>query len=395
MKKKVLFLLLSCILVGCVSKTIKSDDLNVLITEFKSENKIDQRVEVFSPKLVQEGESFRLEGEAMRVELLNQLVSELRAREKAIENKVRLLPDTTLLKNKVHAVINISVCNMRSSPNFTADMVSQSLLGTPVRVLDYQGWYRIQTPDGYIAWVHRTAISLKSREEVHSWLAKPMITVTEHYGFVRESPTEDSHPISDVVSGNQLALVGEKGNYFEVEYPDGRVGYLLKKMARKTKEWELGVELTPASITNQALSLKGIPYLWAGTSAKGVDCSGFVQLLYLLHDYILPRDASQQALIGELITTDRELTKLQEGDLLFFGEKGQEGSPDRISHVGIYLGSDEFIHAQGDVHISSLDSTATNFDEFNLKRLLFAKRIIPFYRNSETSKKSRNEFYYW
>ena len=71
---------------------------------------------------------------------------------------MRTLPDSRLGADTL-AVVRLSVCNMRSTGDFSAEMVSQALMGMPVRVLDYDGWYLIQTPDDYIAWVHPAAIS--------------------------------------------------------------------------------------------------------------------------------------------------------------------------------------------------------------------------------------------
>jgi cell wall-associated NlpC family hydrolase len=89
--------------------------------------------------------------------------------------------------------------------------------------------------------------------------------------------------------------------------------------------------------------------LWGGTSGKGVDCSGFVKLVFYARGIILARDASQQARYGEAVDfTNRN--NLQPGDLLFFGRTAQ-----RITHVGIYLGNGDFIHSSGRVHISSID----------------------------------------
>jgi cell wall-associated NlpC family hydrolase len=84
---------------------------------------------------------------------------------------------------------------------------------------------------------------------------------------------------------------------------------------------------------------KGGKYVWGGTTPDGFDCSGYVQYLYKKHHINLPRTAWQQSKKG--ITVEK--THLQKGDLLFFLTDKKRGIP--ITHVGIYIGNGEFIHA--------------------------------------------------
>src|SRR4029077_15954749 len=81
-----------------------------------------------------------------------------------------------------------------------------------------------------------------------------------------------------------------------------------------------------------AESFIGIPYLWGGTTALGLDCSGLVQQVYRFNGVALPRDADQQAMLG------RRVEKARAGDLMFFGA-------DRVTHVALATSATEFIHA--------------------------------------------------
>ena len=100
--------------------------------------------------------------------------------------------------DSAYGVVHISVCNMRDEGKFTSGMSTQALLGMPVKVLQYTGWYEIQTPDDYTGWVHRMVITPMSKEQYDEWNRAEKIVVTSHYGFTYEKPDDDSQTVSDV-----------------------------------------------------------------------------------------------------------------------------------------------------------------------------------------------------
>lgn len=296
--------------------------------------------------------------------------------------------------DSAYGVVRISVCNMRQKGKFTSEMSTQALLGMPVKILRFTGWYKIQTPDEYTGWVHRMVITPMSKEEYNKWNHAEKIVVTSHYGFTYEKPSVHSQTVSDVVAGNRLKWEGSKEYFYKVSYPDGRKAYILKSISQPETKWRASLKQDVGSIIETAYTMMGFPYLWGGTSSKGVDCSGFVRTVLLMHDIIIPRDASQQACVGERIEIAPDFSNVQRGDLVFFGRKATAAQKERISHVGIYLGDKRFIHALGDVHISSFEPTDKNYDKFNTGRLLFAVRFLPYVDEDKgVNTTERNSYY--
>lgn len=278
-----------------------------------------------------------------------------------------------------YGVVNISVCNLRSTPNFDAEMVSQALLGTPVHIIgnsDSQPlpWPEIDTPDDYSGWVHYAAITRMSFDEYHAWNAAPKAVVTALQGVVYAKSSTRSATVSDVVAGDRLKLIKKRGAWLKVAFPDGREGWVQRKVAMVEREWRMKLDQSPEAILETAKSMLGFPYIWAGMSPKGMDCSGFVRTVLFMHDIIIPRDAGPQSKVGEMIE-DRD--GLQPGDLVFFGSRRDNGKP-RVSHVGFYLGDGKFIHSLGLVKIGSFNPRDPEYDSFNTDRYLFGSRIIPY-----------------
>ena len=280
-----------------------------------------------------------------------------------------------------YGVVDISVCNLRVTPDYDAEMASQALLGTPVHILqitDKNNWPQVQTPDTYTGWVHKDAITLMTFEQYHDWNAAPKVIVTALTGVVRAEASEHAATVSDVVAGARLRDLGRKGRYFRVGFPDGRTGYIRRSLAQREADWRKDLSREPSDILATALSMNGFPYIWAGMSPKGMDCSGFVRTVLFMHDIIIPRDSGPQSRTGERIYG---FDDLQPGDLVFFG-RNDTAAP-KVSHVGFYLGEGKFIHSLGLVKIGSFRPEDPEYDAYNTGRYLFAGRVLPFIDRQE------------
>ena len=138
--------------------------------------------------------------------------------------------------------------------------------------------------------------------------------------------------------------------------------------ARKVGETYQISDLDKQKLLEDAKYFKGGKYVWGGTTPEGFDCSGYVQYLYKKQNINLPRTAWQQSKKGQQI----EKHELQKGDLLFFLTDKKRGIP--ITHVGIYIGNGNFIHAASkDKGIIISPITHGSY----AKTFVSARRIIP------------------
>ena len=279
---------------------------------------------------------------------------------------VSLLPSADLGADTL-AYITLSVANIRSKPGHSQELATQALMGTPIRILEKVGsWYRIQTPDKYIGYAQSSDfVWQKDATE------GPQIIFAVPYGFLLEEPKADARHVSDLVFGDLLTLLELGGGFAKVSTPDGRVGFVPNGEVNTLSSFLK--DATFDHLDQTASQLLGIPYLWGGTSFKGVDCSGFSRTVFMQHGYYLPRDASQQAMVGDEISLENNYSNLRKGDLLFFGRQ-QDGKP-KVTHVAIYLGDLRFIHSSGMVRYASLNPDSPEYDDFNANRLLMARRI--------------------
>jgi len=350
-----------------------------LIDSLRSQAIVDSRIELFIVEAAWSGGRVLLTGKTTRPEVAADLVKRLKERKIACSDSIIRLPDPALGEQN-WGLVTLAVANIRYQPAHAAEMATQALMGTPVRVLQEEdGWYLVQTPDRYIAWTEADGIALKTTVQMDAWKGTARLIFLGDNGLVLEGTGAASMPVSNIVCGGIVAREASPASHGAlqaVRLPDGRKGFVDGPEFRDFDEWRGVMSADPAALVVFARRMMGRPYLWGGTSVNGFDCSGFTKTVYLTGGVILSRDASQQVLQGTVVAEPAVWQGLKAGDLLFFGRRAGDGKNERVSHVGMYLADSRFIHCSGMVRVNSLDAGRADCEPSLLARLLHARRII-------------------
>ncbi|MCV6631096.1 MAG: C40 family peptidase [Flavobacteriaceae bacterium] len=379
---RILCIGLSLLLYSCTDSNKHTPIVEETLQKVKMRFAPDKRVKLFAIEWETGGQNkILIQGKTTEKVALESLLDSLDERQIPYINEVRVLPDSVVGK-KTYAVGKNSVINIRSNPKHSGELGTQGLLGMSLKVLDYQNdFYQVQTPDGYISWVDHGGIQRMTPAQFNDWEKKQKIIYTAISGLVYQSPLQ-KEIVSDIVFGGILLFLGEQNDCYKVQYPDGRLGYVSKKESMRYSDW-ITQDLPKATdLIRTSTTLLGRPYLWGGTSTKGMDCSGFTKTIYLMHGFVIPRDASQQVAVGETVDPNLQFEGLEVGDLLFFGKKATANQKQKVTHVGMWIGNNQFIHAAGNVHINSIVPSDPAYDAFNSSRYLGSKR----YLNSEDAR---------
>lgn len=329
----------------------------------------DKRTAMFNLVPSENSGQIILKGKTNLPEAKQLLLDSLSMLKITYRDSVIVLPEQSM-GEKTWAIATLSESSMRSDPDHAAELVSQALMGTPVKVLEKEsGWYRIQTPDQYIGWVDGRGIARKTEAEMALWKQSRRFIFNQTVGYVVAAPKKNAPHVSDLVLGDLFEIVSKTKGYLQILFPDGRTGFVKKSDCLSYQEWT-NRKPDVQAIISVAKQMMGVPYLWGGTSCKAVDCSGMTKTAYYSQGIILARDASQQARYGEH-PDFKNLPGLEPGDLLFFGRSAQG-----VTHVGLYLGNDKYINAAGLVRINNINPKAPDFSDIDRKDLVAAGRVL-------------------
>lgn len=269
--------------------------------------------------------------------------------------------------------VTASALNLRSEPNTTSSVVTTAPRGATMVLLDrgaktwYKVWYNGQT--GYMC----------------SDYIAPVVTLNSPFGTgtikgsdvrMRAGASTSSNTLGYYSSGTQMSVIGVSGGWYKVSY-NGTTGYVSSDYMTLSAGSSSGSTASGAqqntgtvsgSIGDQIVATAkkylGVPYVWAGTSPSGFDCSGFVYYVFRELGYSINRTAASIYSNGTYV--DR--SNLQPGDVICFSNSGYG----YIGHVGIYIGNNQVIHASsgsGRVIISDLSASYYNNHYYGARRI--------------------------
>jgi cell wall-associated NlpC family hydrolase len=222
---------------------------------------------------------------------------------------------------------------MLAAPDPLSEHVSQALLGMTVQVLGGRGdWRLVRTWDGYRGWLATVALC-----DFPKLWGGPWVEVTDLHINLRARPLYKLASITQAMIGTRLPLLDRQEGWVQVLLPHGRQAWTEAHRVQEITDRPIR-PLRPAAVVRTARRFLNIPYLWGGCGTSGLDCSGFVQLVLRLHGVELQRDAHQQA------TQGWEIDPPSTADLVYFGPAD---IPNKITHVGMMIDDERFIHAAG------------------------------------------------
>lgn len=262
--------------------------------------------------------------------------------------KIEDAQDETICGYTNLGIANVSnYLNIREEAGEDAKIVGKLPADAGCEILDTKdGWYRIRSGkvSGYVRGDY--IITGDKARQMAETLKKTMATVNTLTVYIREKPNTDCTILTIVTTDEELEVVEEGEEWIEIKLDDEN-GFVNAQYVNLSEELKKAMPYTEAersaevpdtkyALVQNALSYVGGRYVWGGTSlTNGVDCSGFTMRIMAQYGVYLPHSSRGQAGYGKSVST----SELQPGDLIFYG------SGSSISHVAIYIGNGQIVHA--------------------------------------------------
>lgn len=271
----------------------------------------------------------------------------------------------------VFGTVNASTLNVRSGPGTDHSKVTTISSGTLVQVLgEENGWYHIDFESG-TGYVSREYITVQSSQDNSADTSQPTVPTpepadTKVYGMVtasslnvRSGAGADFPKVRSLSSGAQVEILEKLDGWYRIDGGYVSADYILLLDASTTE--------LQAQIVAYAHTFLGYPYVYGANGPNAFDCSSLMQYIYKHFGYTINRSATQQLKNGVPVSKEN----LQPGDLVFFNSEGT--GVNRATHVGIYIGNGEFLHASN----KKVGVIITKLSEpYRVRTYTTARRII-------------------
>lgn len=275
-----------------------------------------------------------------------------------------------------YAVIQCAAANLRSEPDSAAAKTDVLYADSLCTLLEQDGdWYKVQYGDN-VGYVLSSLMTTTNNESDGSTEVESFNTIAARQEAEAQAAAEQAAQEAAAAAAAQAQQTAASSGSASYESSGSSSSYTDTSSSSssytepETPSYEAPAYEEPSydssssgSVVSVAQNYLGVPYVWGGTSPSGFDCSGFTQYVFRQCGYSINRTAAAQYSNGSYVSYD----SLQAGDLVFFANTY---SASGITHVGIYIGGGQFIHAaNGGVKISSLSESYYSSRYYGARRI--------------------------
>lgn len=276
--------------------------------------------------------------------------------------------------------VDATSLNLRSAPSTSAASLGLVKDGTKVEVLEdaVNGWYKVvhNGMTGYMSADYLVVVASEGESVSQADdsgltdLGNGKVTLESGSLNIRAEASTLGAKLGTIPNGTVVALDDHINGWYLVTY-DEITGYVSEEYIVSTTEPITVVShgITGADIVAKAKEYLGCPYVYGKAGPSSFDCSGFTSYIYKQFGYSINRTASTQ-LNNDGTSVAR--ADLQPGDLVFFRDYSCTKS---ASHVGIYIGDGQFIHASSSSSASGVKISSLS-ESWYANRYAGAKRIL-------------------
>jgi len=254
------------------------------------------------------------------------------------------------------ATVETDSLRLRSEASTEADVLASAGFGDAVVVLEDAGggWYMVDynATQGYMSGEY---LMVETQADID--LGYGIVNTDGSTLNVRSGPSTDSEKVVALYNGTVVNITGIDNGWYKISTRNGTTGYVNSEymLTCQDSSGTRGDDIATATYSGMgqqaadfALQYLGCPYVYGGNGPNSFDCSGFTSYVYRNFGYSLNRTASGQLSNGQTVS----MSELQPGDLVFF----RHNTSKPASHVGIYIGGGQFVHASTNTYTVRIDN---------------------------------------